>query len=241
VELHSNKAERRRFLDQLDASWKKRGKKSISDWVTITEQVRVRRDQLNAYAVAVHTPDANGWTAYRAMGECVRGREVYTPTLKWSTSYSSQHDRATYDELEATVTELATVFSAVPAHAALARVQAAEWSMAWETGLLESCQQLQTAAESLAAAIQRFASSFAFPLSDVSATQLTKLFRFASELGRPNLPSAEILLHGRLSTLTAALNERRQLLRKSDEANLALEQTLGRSARCHPEPTSLFR
>jgi hypothetical protein len=76
VELHSNKAERRRFLDQLEASWTNRGKESGSDWVAVNEQLRIHRDQLNEYAAAVHATEANGWTAFRAMGEWPPGRRA---------------------------------------------------------------------------------------------------------------------------------------------------------------------
>ncbi|MBX3426900.1 MAG: DUF3320 domain-containing protein [Pirellulales bacterium] len=225
VELHSNKAERRRFLDQLEVSWKHRGNGKASDWVTINERLQVRRDQLNAYAAAVHAAEPNGWTAYRAMGECVRGRQVETPRLDWPASVL--HDQAEYARLQATVAELAATFQAVPAEAALSRVQATEWSMAWENGLLESCRQLESASASLAAAITAFSAKLGAPeLADISSTQLTHLYRLAQELTRPSLPAADLLLHERLDTLQSALEERRGLVEQSDHANASLEGAL---------------
>src|SRR5690606_8355374 len=54
VELHSNKAEKRKFLDQLDRCWKNRGRETASDWITVNEKLKLRRDQLNDYVAALH-------------------------------------------------------------------------------------------------------------------------------------------------------------------------------------------
>jgi very-short-patch-repair endonuclease len=225
VELHSNKAERRRFLDQLDISWKNRGKGDASDWVTVSKQLRVRRDQLNAYAAAVHTPEANGWTAYRAMGECVRGRHITTPHLNWSATVL--HSRTEYEELQVTVAELASIFQSVPSEAAMPRVEATQWSMAWESGLLDSCRQLTAISESLVAAINAFFRMLEIPpLLDVSSSQLTQLYRLTHALTRPSPPSGELLLHNQLNELQTALNERHDLLQRRDQANNALEAAL---------------
>jgi very-short-patch-repair endonuclease len=227
VELHSNKAERRRFLDQLDLSWRNRGHGDASDWVTISEQLRVRRDQLNAYAAAVHSPDANGWTPFRAMGECVRGRHVTTPGLNWPATV--QHDRTQYAELVATVAKLASILQAMPADGAMPRVQATEWSMAWETKLLEACRQLEAASLSLAASIKAFSRILATPsLVDISPRQISPLYRLAVELNRTSLPPAAVLLHDQLDQLKSGLEIRRDLLCGRDQASQALETELVR-------------
>lgn len=225
VELHSNKAERRRFLEQLEASWKNRIGEDVSDWVTINEQLKIRRDQLNAYAAAVHTPESNGWTAYRAMGECVRGRQETTPRLDWPSTV--RHDRVEYAELQRTVEELVSTFGSVPVEAALSRVELTEWSMAAETGLLDSCRQLASASASMADALRSFSKVLGMPsLVDLSSTQLTNLYRFSQELAKPSLPAPEILLNGQLPQLKEALEARRDLLQKREHAHRSLETAL---------------
>lgn len=237
VELHSNKAERRRFLDQLQASWTRQVADGEAEWMQITEQLRARRDQLNDYAAALHEPDFNGWTAYRAMGLCVHGRETPTPELTWSASV--KHDQSAYDRLHATIAKLATTFAAVPADAALPRVEATEWSMAWETELLNSCRQLQQAAQTLASVIESFADAAGLStLVDVSSAQLTHLYRLAAVLSRPELPPAEILLHDRLAVLADTLTARRDLLQRQDQANQALDAALGEFCRALGVPPS---
>ncbi|MDZ4821502.1 MAG: DUF4011 domain-containing protein, partial [Planctomycetota bacterium] len=225
IELHSNKAEKRRFLDQLEASWKNRSKESASEWITVSEQLRVRRDELNAYTAAVHTPESNGWTPYRAMGVWVRGRESNAPSLRWANTV--QHSREQYLEIEETVALLSSTFQAVPAEAVVPRVQTTEWSMAWETNLLEGCQQLAAACDTLAKAVKALTTKCGLvPLVDVNGTQLTNLYRFAQELTRADLPQAEILLHVRLDELTTTLSERLDLCVHRNEANASLEGAL---------------
>ena len=225
VELHSNKAERRHFLDQLGASWKNRSRAEDTDWFQVCEKLKVHRDQLNAYAAAVHSPDSNGWTPYQAMGECIAGRDLDSPTPGWPEN--ARHSREEYAELETTVSQLAHTFQAVATTANLPRVEATEWSMAWETGFLECCRQLEQAAESLSKAIQTLAAMLGVAeVTDVSAKQLSQLYRLAQELTRPALPPAEILLHVQLERLKSGLAQRQDLLTRSKQAEQALEAAL---------------
>ena len=225
LELHSNKADRCRFLEQLAASWQKRGKRDATDWIRINDQLRVRRDQLNAYTAAVHTPEANGWTPYQAMGECVRGRQVETPRLNWPSTV--RHDRKQYEELLETVSSLASTIQAMPTDAAVLRVQMTEWSTAWEDRLLESCHQLKCASEPLAAALGAFVKGLGIPQRvDVSSAGLTALYRLARELARQDLPPGELLLHDRLDDLQVGLQARGDLLRRRSQATELLHTTL---------------
>ncbi len=223
VELHSSKAERRHFLNQLDTSWKNRRRAEASDWVTINEKLRVRRDHLNSYAATVHATAENGWTAFQAMGECVQGHNVHTPRLYWPATV--RHDSSSYAELELTIAKLATTFQAIPAGTTIPRVQHTDWSMSWENELLESCRQLTGVCDSFEAAIRTFTNTLAIPLlADISPPQLTHVYRLAQELSRPSFPAGELLLHDDLDELGRTLNERRDLLQQSQLANASLEK-----------------
>lgn len=225
VELHSNKAERRRFLDQLEASWKNRRTADVSEWVTISKQLRVQRDKLNAYAASLHTTESNGWTAYRAMGEFVRGRAVDAPPLEWPLTL--EHDCDAYAELEKVVAEIASTCQAIPAGVSLPQVQATEWSMAWETELLKSARQLIDACRAFGPALSRLSTLLgASMLSDISAAQLTPLYRLAFELAKPALPLAEVLLNGQLEVLKAKLVERGKLLQLHHQESARLDAAL---------------
>jgi very-short-patch-repair endonuclease len=156
------------------------------------------------------------------MGEYIAGRELVAPRLEWSKM--TWHTRDQYAELENTVAQLASLFRAIPVEAALSRVEATEWSMGWETGLLECCHGLATAADSLIAAIKALSELCAIPaLADVSSSQLSALYRFAQTLMRPELPSAELLLNDQLGELSSLLDNRQALLDRSRQAHEALE------------------
>lgn len=217
VELHSNKAERRRFLDQLEASWKYRTKQDVSEWVTVSERLRIRRDQLNAYVAAVHTPDANGWSPYQAMGVSVRGRRIAAPRLDWPASV--RHDRKTYGTLKAAVQELASTFAAVPAEGVLPQIQQDIWSMAWETELLASCHQLLEAAEAFAPAMERFAGAIGLtPSAEVSDEQLERLRKFAQILVKCASEDVSILFDKQFLRFPEAVAELQELRRRHEAA-----------------------
>lgn len=225
IELHSIKAERRRFIGQLGASWNNRGTGDKYDWLEISNQLHACRDQLNDYAAAIHTPGANGWTPYRAMGTWVRGRQHRAPDLGWPAT--DQHDPEDYSTLCATIVELASTFDAVPAVARTLRVEATEWSMAWETALLESCRRLTTAAELLAVAMETFRQTLGIsPGRCESAEQLPQLYRLAKELAQPGFPATEILFHVDLDNLAASLKTRSDLLERRIRAKDLLESGL---------------
>ncbi len=225
VELHSNKAERRRFLDQLERSWKNRRDGDASEWIPVSDKLRLRRDQLNAYSVALHSQELNGWTPYRAMGESVRGQGLDTPRLTWPASV--RHSREQYEDLLATITQLATTFAAVPANATMPRVQATEWSMAWESSLVDACTELAATSATLASSLAEFAAVLeASTLKDISAVQLGPLYRLAQQLTRPSIPAAGLLRHDEIDDLQSLLANRAELLEGSETAVKALEAAL---------------
>ncbi len=159
------------------------------------------------------------------MGECVRGRHISTPSLTWPNTV--RHNRAEYAELRATVAELASTFAAIPTESTLPRVLAMEWSMAWESELLETCRELEQTSETLASALNAFSKMLATPsLADVSAAQFGQLYRLAKALSQSQLPPEVLLKHVRLDALETALNKRGELLRLSGQTNQSLDIAL---------------
>ena len=224
VELHSNKAERRHFLDQLEASWKNRTAEDASQWITVCEKLRVRREQLNAYVDVLHESEPNGWTAYRAMGESVRGRHVKTPQLAWPAT--TRHNLQQYQALERTVSELATTYAAVSTEPRLARLRVLDWSMAWEQALIESCQQLKTAAVSLLSTLESLAKVCGIEtLTKVSLSDFDNWYRLALTLSRNALPPVALLLHERLESLQTMLATRGELLREAKQMESTWESS----------------
>jgi hypothetical protein len=222
VELHSNKAQRKEFLQQLQQNWKNNRKPKKNDWVSVSERLRIRRDELNKYVAAIHVPQPNGWSAFEAFGESAKGANVVKPKFAWPATI--RHDKAAYEQLVETVKELAVSFSALDGSETLPMVAATDWSMKWETELLGSSAQLQAVAETLKHALLRFAQAVGLPqVHDASVAQLDELKLLARTLLECASEDVRILFNKQFSNFPEALAE----LRNSIEALQETEATLG--------------
>ncbi|HMP80278.1 MAG TPA: DUF4011 domain-containing protein, partial [Pirellulaceae bacterium] len=218
VELHSNKAERRQFLEQLEASWKRQTVAvDTSEWIEISERLRVRRDELNQYVAALHTTHPNGWTVYRAMGLAASEHMTPAPNLGWPARLS--YDDRDYRSLRACVEELAAVYQRLPAEADLGRFHATDWSMAWERELLETCSDLKQAGESVIRNLDDLLSRVdpALPV-ECTESQFKLYFELARELARIAWPIPALVKRTGLDELQRLLNRRDEMCRICEHA-----------------------
>ena len=68
LELHSNKANKKEVLEQLDRAWTTAEELPAEAWARDAEAIRSERDALNALVQALHHVHPNGWTVHRAIG-----------------------------------------------------------------------------------------------------------------------------------------------------------------------------
>lgn len=211
LELHSNKAERRKFLEQLDAAWQNNRRVSRNDWLSISERLKIRRDELNAYVLTIHRTHPNGWTAFEAMGTCVKGSDRWAPTLHWADSV--QHDRAAYNRLSRVVDSLALTYGAIDPACALPAVRKTHWSAAWEQTLLAQCEKLQCVAATLQQALQSFCSMIgAAHREDCSLTEMDGLNQLAKSLVDCASEDVRILFHKQFAKMPAAKTQLAQAI-----------------------------
>ncbi|WP_108818526.1 DUF3320 domain-containing protein [Pseudovibrio sp. Alg231-02] len=135
LELHSNKAERKQFLEQLKTSWEQGSKPDTGEWVRINEQLKVRRDHLNDYITALHTPSACGLTVFDALGLAVKHANEYVPKLNWDNNRTI--GKETLAQLQDTVSEIASVHREVQPIPALNLIKHQDWSVRWQNDLLD--------------------------------------------------------------------------------------------------------
>ncbi|PAY19002.1 DNA helicase [Rhodopirellula sp. SM50] len=184
VELHSNKAERKRFLHQLNQAWQNGGIKRRTAWKKINEDLHRSRDQLNAYVQSLHRQASNGWTAYQAIGVSVAGQSLETAELSWPDP--DQHDQHAYRHLETLANEISLHYAAVIDMDPLAAVTRTEWSMQWERELLDQCKTLIEAIDDFRPELQRFCAALGLQETeqptDASLSTLRNLHRLAIEL-----------------------------------------------------------
>ena len=206
IELHSNKAERKKLLEQLEASWLHNRQKGKNDWVTVSERLKVRRDELNAYVQSMHREHTNGWSAFDAMGECVCGSELYAPKVAWSEPV--QHDKAAYDGFVTVVDDLAKTFDAIDQNAALPAIAATSWSAGWERELLANCEGLESAANSFRKTLLEFCVAIGLQRKeDCSAAEISGLNHLAKTLVSCANDDVRILFHKKFAKFPAAVKQ----------------------------------
>jgi very-short-patch-repair endonuclease len=217
LELHSNRADRRHFLDQLESSWAKHCDADKSEWESVNGHVRIRRDELNAYADAVHSPDANAWTPYRAMGLCVRDRGLTAPRLDWPASV--RHDERAFKLLQDVVAELALSFQRISTRKNLPRVCATDWSMAWEADLMTKCRALKDAAVEFLPALREFRELIGLPATEgATVDEIEGLRRLSRALLLGRDRDVSIAVHEHFASFLRALEELREVRHRFDAA-----------------------
>jgi len=144
LELHSNKAERKRFLSQLRASWEAGTADGAEEWISVNHRLRIRRDELNTYVDALHARQPNGLSCFAALGLVCSGKDTFAPALVFDENV--QHDGDKMQDMAKIIDDLAVTRRAVQPLPALALVEAQEWSMRWEQQFLSAAAALSDAA-----------------------------------------------------------------------------------------------
>ncbi|MFG1461744.1 DUF3320 domain-containing protein [Xanthobacter sp. DSM 24535] len=228
LELHSNKADRRRFLAQLKSSWESGGRIDASQWTEVNERLRIRRDELNAYVEALHRRHANGWSAYQAMGLALRDREVHAPTLSWPAG--AQHDEASLAELDEIAGDVGLTFSSVRMSPALQMVDVSDWTSQWQESLIAAADALSDASDVLGKAMAAFLADLGLhSRDDLAQGEFDAFWRLAKWLNETAGHNVAILTDNDFVRMRPALTD----LGETIERYRAAESTL--SARYHAD------
>ncbi|QDU82606.1 ATP-dependent RecD-like DNA helicase [Polystyrenella longa] len=179
LELHSNKAERKSFLDQLNNAWLNRAGEIQNEWDRVNDHLEQHREHLNRYVQALHRRDGSGWTPYNAMWR-TGGMRLESPlNLGWPDNL--QHSREEYDQLLESVERLAHTHAQVAGQVNLAAVKQNEWSIRWEQNVVDQAQTLKAQSETIQGLLHDFFDTVGIPdRSDCSLTeyeQITRLCR----------------------------------------------------------------
>lgn len=221
LELHSNKAERRRFLQQMKASWELRQGQSDDQWLTVNEKLRIHRDELNSYVDALHAQDSSGWSVFRAMGISVKQAGETAPEPGWPDSVS--HDEKEYGSMVELVGELSLTFEALQNTSDLKHVKATRWSAAWEADLLQQTDRVSSSAEQLQAELKAFSSAIGIAdKTDASVIELDQFTRLVRGLVATAADDYRIVFHKEIARLPQAVDALEQAI---SEFNTSSQQT----------------
>ena len=154
LELHSNKTDRKSVLTQLGRCWDRSSAGDETEWVQITDSLKVSRDRLNEYVQALHAKGAQGFSVFTAIGRVAKGGDA---GFKVSFESKDAHDERSYRRLVELAGETARVYGVACQGPPLALVEKEEWSYQWERsflevteGLLKSLGRLREAESALA-------------------------------------------------------------------------------------------
>lgn len=158
LELHSSKADRKTVLAQLGRSWDRASGARAQDWIRVAEDLRLTRDQLNAYVDALHRPGTQGFSVYQAIGKAAQG----DPGFGLRFESKDCHDEARWRQLRDLAADLGarhrTVADLDPA-GPLALLDRGEWSFGWQDGFLDSARALRLARRRLTDAVAALAAA----------------------------------------------------------------------------------
>jgi very-short-patch-repair endonuclease len=240
IELHSNKADRRHFLGQLKAAWEHGGRTDASEWITINERLRLRRDELNAYVEALHKRYPNGWTPYQALGMALKAAEAPAPVFSWPER--DAHDAQMLRNLEELAAEVGLVFGAVERQAALELVNVGEWSSGWQDRLLAAAQSLQNAIDLLISSVEEYLARLGLkPREQWSQAELQALATLAQALQKSRGRDVTIAYDRDFAQCAEALKSLGHSIKAYREAEKGLAASYGASAVRNLDPEALGR
>lgn len=179
LELHSNKAERKHFVDQLRLAWETHATGTSEEWLRVNGRLKIRRDELNNYVEAVHRKGPDGLSLYEAMGIDVKNRDREVPALGWPTQ--RRVDASQLALMETRLAELASTYRAARPPAAFRAIKATDWSVAWEQRLLSAARELASSIAGLSSSLTALSPLLGLdPRSDGSQEAIRDLGKVAS-------------------------------------------------------------
>ncbi|WP_341212454.1 DUF4011 domain-containing protein [uncultured Limimaricola sp.] len=206
LELHSNKTDRASVLAQLGRGWDRAARGSEADWVQVTEDLRLTRDQLNAYVAALHRNGRQGFSVFDAIGRVAAGE----PPFRLVFPGPDAHDFASYARLRDLAGDLERLAEVAGRDAPVDLLSGAEWSFDWQERFLGAAVALGRAARGLDRALGTLCDRLGLAPRATRMTArrelLMGLVPLAAE-GAPDLSALPDLPLAELDRAVAALRE----------------------------------
>ena len=182
LELHSHKSSKAEVLRQLGEAWDARGALSSEEWRRETARLKELRDELNAFAAALHKSYPNGMTVYDAVWRSLRDEADQIPILPWAPG--TEHSRDEFERMRQSVRDLELTHGALRTidPTVLASVGATEWNNAWQANLLGAAEELRTALTMLERAARTSVDATGLPMDYDTPGQAEGVARCMSDV-----------------------------------------------------------
>lgn len=157
LELHSNKANKKAVLDQLNSAWSSHDTLNQAEWVREAERLAELRDRLNGLVDALHAPGPAGISGRDAVGRTLRYGDLHRVALDWPARQGPVGFAPTpeaFDCLCTAARRLGQRFSETEPEdfESFAGIGTEEWNFAWQAQVVEAARRLGQAAQALLAA-----------------------------------------------------------------------------------------
>lgn len=176
LELHSNKANKKAVLEQLRRAVTQRSEQSTGAWIEMAARLRERRDHLNAYVKALHTPSVFGISPRTAIARVSRYQNNHRLSLGWEGAIDEApvRDEAGLEALLVTAKKVAAAYIDIETlDANLFRaIQEQNWSNAWQSATVGRIDSYVQRVNSVTNAVATFAEQFGLTPEDVTLAQL---------------------------------------------------------------------
>lgn len=162
LELHSNQANKRAVLDQLDAAWNGAAERTATEWAQKAAALRSVRDQLNKLVRALHAAGPAGISPREAIGRVARWGGLHLVALDWGDRLDRPDRVSTPEAMAATsdcARRLGLAFSQVTPQDQIdfAWVGQGDWSFAWASRVVDAARAFTDALRALRQARAEFA------------------------------------------------------------------------------------
>ncbi len=149
LELHSNKAQKREVIGQLEDALQRLQARGEQEWEREARRLAELRNELNAYVHALHQKRTTGETVFQATSRLIGLRDAPRVDLRWPGPDALDADGlvALRDLVERLATA-GTTCAEVRGHA-WETVRKADWTPGWEEDVHRAIESLHTAAEAL--------------------------------------------------------------------------------------------
>lgn len=154
LELHSNKTDRKSVIYQLGRGWNRICGDTETEWIEVTDELKLSRDRLNAYVEALHAKGSHGFSVFDAIGRIVGGETSFKLFFR----SKDAHDQKSYRQLVALAGETAQVHAVASQGPPLSLVDREEWSFQWEAEILKAAARFRVSLEKLRKAEHAFSS-----------------------------------------------------------------------------------
>jgi very-short-patch-repair endonuclease len=202
LELHSNKADRRKVIAQLGAAWDRSAKRSNKAWIAVTSELQQHRDQLNAYVEALHKKGSHGFSVFEAIGIIADHESPY----KLSFETWNAHDSESFSNLEALAEASGRTYLQVKDCHAFRSISFEDWSHAWQSELLILCGTLAQSTRGLAEKSKNLEQVLGVqPEADTSVIRAALLAKFSRAAASTAMRDFRVVLDPEFDDLAASL------------------------------------